>query len=90
VPKRPPTPFPTVEVTAVTPPATPDLLSCPMAIVITKPRCQNLVLPRSVLKTYCLKVVDLCYEFDRAYRQVPNTALYLYIDIDMGTWVVGA
>jgi hypothetical protein len=65
-------PFPTVEVTAVTPPATPDLLSCPMAIVIAKPRCQHLVPLRSVLKTYFLRVDGLCYEFDKAYRQVPN------------------
>lgn len=33
VPRRPPTPLPTVEVTAVTPPATPEFLSSPKAIV---------------------------------------------------------
>jgi hypothetical protein len=61
----------------VTPPATP-LLSCPIAIVITKHRCQYEVSRGSVPETYFLKVGGLCYEFERAYRQVP-TVRYEFI-----------
>lgn len=91
VPKRPPTPFPTVEVTAVTPPATPDLLSCPMAIVIAKLGCQHEILLEPVSIAYFLKVVDLCYGLERELTdKYPTSALDLYIAMDMGTWVVGA